>query len=116
VGFTDCRGGAFNDATTCGFAAGAAAADATGAFLATAPGLAGIVSFIPILSGISAVMSLARTSWRTGMRCRCAIEVSVSPDATTCSLGPDGATAAGCADGLRGRAAWASLAGPPRLT
>src|SRR5271156_6689325 len=64
-GFTDCKVGPFNDATTCGFAAGVAVADAAGAFLATAPGLAGMVSFIPILRGISAVMLLARTSSRT---------------------------------------------------
>src|SRR5262245_6982393 len=54
AGFIDDRVGAFNDATTCGFAAGAAAPDAAGAFLATAPGFAGIVSFIPTLRGISA--------------------------------------------------------------
>src|ERR1700675_5075940 len=58
LGFTDCKVGAFNDATTCGLAARAGAADAAGAFLAT--GLAGMVSFIPILRGISAVMLLAR--------------------------------------------------------
>src|SRR5258707_9124742 len=65
--FTDCSVGPdWTCATCCGFAD----APAPGAFLATwvAPALAGMVSLIPILSGVSGVMLLAAVSSRRPIR------------------------------------------------
>jgi len=54
-----------------------------------------MVSLIPILSGVSRGDVVGDGELAQAIRCRWAIEVSVSLLATTCSLGPDGAAAAG---------------------